>query len=76
VILDGRKDLDPQFPVQRARALLERVIPDGGSAPARKVHEAAKRAGVPEWAVRKARKSLAIGVQFVGFGEDGWWEWR
>ena len=66
----------PNFPVERARALLERLIPDGGSAPARKVHEAARRAGVPEWAIRKARKSLEIEVRFVGFGGNGWWEWR
>ena len=31
---------------------------------------------MPEWAIRKARKSLALEVGFVGFGGDGWWEWR
>jgi len=62
-----------RFPVEYARALLEPLIPADGSTPARKVHEAAERAGVPEWAMRKARKSLELEVRFVGFGGDGWW---
>lgn len=66
----------PKFPVERARALLERLIPADGGVPARKVHEAARRSGLPEWAMRKARRSMDIAVKFVGFGADGWWEWR
>jgi hypothetical protein len=65
-----------KFPIERARALLERLIPADGGVPARKVHEAARRANLPEWAIRKARRSLEIEVEFVGFGADGWWEWR
>lgn len=66
----------PEFPVRRARALLERLIPTDRGAPAQKVNEAARREGVPEWAIRKARKTLDIEVGFVGFGRHGWWEWR
>lgn len=66
----------PEFPVQRARALLERLIPISGGVPARKVHGAAGRNGIPAWAIRKARKSMEIEVSFVGFGAEGWWEWR
>lgn len=65
-----------RFPVERARALLQRIIPENGSVPARKVHQVAKRAGLPEWAIRKARRSMDIEVRFVGFGAEGRWEWR
>ncbi len=68
--------MSSQFPVERARTLLQRLILAYGGVPARKVHEAAKRAGLPAWAIRKARKSMEIEVRFVGFGTEGWWEWR
>lgn len=64
------------FPVERARTLLQHLIPVNRSVPARKVHEAARRAGIPEWAIRKAKKRLGVEARFVGFGADGWWEWR
>jgi len=67
---------NPKFPVERARELLQRLIPAEGSVPARKVHQAAKRAGLPEWAIRKARRSMDIEVRFVGFGAEGRWEWQ
>jgi len=50
------------FPVERARSLLGELIPADGSVPARRVHLAAKRAGLPEWAVRKARRSMGVGT--------------
>ncbi len=52
-----------KFPVERARALLERLIPEDGSVAARRVHRAAKRAGLPEWAIRKAQKGQALEVR-------------
>jgi hypothetical protein len=63
------------FPVERARALLRRVIPTSQSVPARKVHVAARQARIPEWALRKARRTMDIEVCFVGFGANGRWVW-
>lgn len=65
-----------KFPVERARQLLKRLIPEDGSVPVRKVHQAAKHAGLPEWAIRKARRNMDIEVRFVGFGAEGRWEWQ
>jgi len=64
------------YPVERARALLRHLLLKGGGTPAREVHAAAMRAGVPVWALRKARRTMTIAVRFVGFGPDGRWEWR
>ncbi len=65
-----------EFPVDRARALLQSLIPAAGGVPARKVHEVAQRAGLPTWAIRKARRTMNVEVRFVGYGAGGWWEWR
>jgi len=74
--MNGASVTNDMYPVERARALLRHLLLKGGGTPAREVHAAAMRAGVPVWALRKARRTMTIAVRFVGFGPDGRWEWR
>lgn len=65
------RDTGQPFPVERARKLLRAVIPSEGDVPATRVYAAAQAAGIPRWAVRKARRSLRAPVSdYPGF--PGW----
>jgi hypothetical protein len=63
---------------ERARSWLRKTL-DGGLMPAAEVIRLAHKAGLNEWALRRAKKRLGVRAVKVGGRRQGWgakWFWR
>jgi hypothetical protein len=62
---------------ERARSWLRRTL-DGGLMPSARILELARRSGINEWALRRAKKRLGIKAVKIGGKRQGWdakWFW-
>jgi hypothetical protein len=62
---------------ERARSWLRKTL-DGGLMPATEIIRLARKAGVNEWALRRAKKRLGVRAVNVGGRRQGWgakWFW-
>jgi hypothetical protein len=61
--------------LDEAQEFLEAELDDGARHPAGDVLKAARRIGISEPTLRRARRRLGVETEKTGFGPDGAWEW-